>query len=305
MSPRARSTPGPFSRALLRLYPRAWRRRYAQEMHALLADDPPGVRGLISLALGAADAHLHPRPAWNATSAPLVRVRLSVGAMFGCWIAMSVLGMAFQKETEEAGFSVAAAHHPLLEIARAAILAGAVVGAITIALAGVPLVWVALRQAVIERDRTLALLLLTPLLALSGFAATSWLLFTLAPSRGGGFPAEFVLTILLPWQLAALACATVLALTPRAVLARVTPSPAALRRAARATPALAAATVAVSSGIAVYALVLARDAPALADLASGPVGASTGAMLAGEGLAALILCVPALICAARARAAAR
>lgn len=305
MSPHPTSAPGRCSRALLRLYPSAWRERYGDEMRALLADDPPGARGALSLALGAADAHLHPQAAWSKISAPIVRARLSVCAMFSCWIGLSLLGMAFRKETEDTGFSLAAAHHPSLAIAETAVLTGAVVGALTIAFAGLPLVWLALRQTLRERDRELALLLLSPPLALIGFALASRLLVTLAPARDGGFPAGFVLTILVPWQLAALACATVLALAPRAVLARVTPSPVALRRAARATPALAAATVAVASGIALYAVVLVLDAPAQAGLASGPVGASTGAMLAGEGLAALILCGPALLCAARARAATR
>ena len=58
---------------LLRLYPTRWQRRYATEMDALLADDPPGIRARLDLALGALDAHLHPWwvPAWPVIAAAI------------------------------------------------------------------------------------------------------------------------------------------------------------------------------------------------------------------------------------------
>jgi hypothetical protein len=58
---------------LLRLYPARWQRRYATEMDALLADDPPGVRGRLDLVRGALDAHLHPWwvPAWPVAAAAM------------------------------------------------------------------------------------------------------------------------------------------------------------------------------------------------------------------------------------------
>ena len=56
---------------LLRLYPTRWQRRYATEMDALLADDPPGIRARLDLVGGAVDAHLHPWwvPAWPVAAA--------------------------------------------------------------------------------------------------------------------------------------------------------------------------------------------------------------------------------------------
>jgi protein-S-isoprenylcysteine O-methyltransferase Ste14 len=44
---------------LLRLYPRAWRDRYGEELAALLEDRPAGPFDVIDLVLGALDAHLH------------------------------------------------------------------------------------------------------------------------------------------------------------------------------------------------------------------------------------------------------
>ena len=47
-------------RILLRAYPAAWRDRYAAEVGALLAAEPPTGRQLLDLAGGALDARLHP-----------------------------------------------------------------------------------------------------------------------------------------------------------------------------------------------------------------------------------------------------
>ena len=45
----------------LRLYPRAWRERYGDEMLALLEEHPAALGDLFDLIRGALDAHLHPQ----------------------------------------------------------------------------------------------------------------------------------------------------------------------------------------------------------------------------------------------------
>lgn len=52
---------GPHLTWLLRLYPRAWRRRYADEFSDLLAAERPTPRLVLDLTLGALDAHLCPQ----------------------------------------------------------------------------------------------------------------------------------------------------------------------------------------------------------------------------------------------------
>jgi len=69
---------------LLHLYPRTWRRRYADEMLAVLEQRPPGLRDRLDLARGALDAHLHPA----VPSRVPATASLSAGA---AWI---VLGLA-------------------------------------------------------------------------------------------------------------------------------------------------------------------------------------------------------------------
>jgi hypothetical protein len=53
------TVPGPAGGRLLRLYPRAWRERYEEEMLALLEDARLGWRGRADLLRGAIDARVH------------------------------------------------------------------------------------------------------------------------------------------------------------------------------------------------------------------------------------------------------
>jgi hypothetical protein len=56
---------------ILRLYPRAWQRRYGPELDAILDERPPTLGARIDLLAGAFDAHLHPLepPRWPAVAA--------------------------------------------------------------------------------------------------------------------------------------------------------------------------------------------------------------------------------------------
>ena len=61
--PRREDEPGAWQRLALALYPLAFRRRYEQEMRALLEDSPPRVLALLDLLRGAMAAHLRPAAA--------------------------------------------------------------------------------------------------------------------------------------------------------------------------------------------------------------------------------------------------
>ena len=232
-------------------------------------------------------------------------MRLSIGAVFCCWIVLTLNGIGFQKDTEEASFAAAGERHPLLAFAHGAVVAGALLGAAAIAVGGVPLLWQALREALAGRERRLVLALLSPALAVAGFAAISWLLVSVAPARGAGFPASFVLAVQAPWRLAGWAAAAVCALAPRAVLARIDPSAAALRRASHAAAALAFAMALITTALVSYAIALPAQAGPLARESTAPVGASTGVMLALYATAAALVSVLAASAAKRAVRAAR
>jgi MFS family permease len=265
---------------LVGLYPQAWRKRYRVEMLALIEDDPPGLGGLASLVAGAVDAHVRPRAAWSEQASPLARMRVSVVGMFCCWIALSVVGAGFQKETEEAAFGAAGERHHALAIAHGAVIAGAALGALAIAIGGLPLVWEAVGDAWRRRDWRLAGLLGLPVGTIACFAALTWLL--LAPSsRSVGQPAHMAsLAIFVPWLLGGLACAAACALAPRMVLVRAAVSRDSLARASLAGIALAVAMSVISIALLVYVVALTSFAPGLSGQTGGPLGPTTGAMLA-------------------------
>jgi hypothetical protein len=303
MSPERSRAPQLLAVLLLALYPEPWRRRYAIEARALIEDDPPRLGALASLLRGALDAHLHPG-SWQGGASATTRLRLSVGGAFCCWIALSAMGIGFQKETEEASFSASSRAHPLIALAHEAIVVGALIGAVAIALGGLPLLWQATRQALALGDRHLMLLLASPALAVLAFAALTALLVSVAPSRQGGFPVGYVISIMAPWQLGAAVCAATCALAPRFVLARMRPSPAALRGAARATWPLLLAMALVTCGLALYSVCLQLESPHLAGEASGPFGASIAVMLVLNTVIALLASLLAGIATGRARHAA-
>ncbi|MGH2832041.1 MAG: hypothetical protein ACRDK2_04635 [Solirubrobacteraceae bacterium] len=290
-------------RVLLGLYPEPWRARYGQEILELLEDDPPAALGLASLVLGAARAHIRPQRGWQEAAGRETLMRLAVGAMFACWIAISVAGIGFQKETEDSPYGWAAAHHPLLGIAHGVIIAGAGLGALSIAVGGLPLLWEALRAARARREPRLLLLICAPALALLALIAVTGVLLLVAPRRNG-FPASFVLSILVPWVLAIWAFAAVCALVPRAVLARIEPTPQALRRACLAGLALAGAMYLVAGGLITYAISLTVSSPLLAVSPTGPLGTSTAAMIGVEAGVAATMALCGGIAALRGRRAA-
>jgi hypothetical protein len=292
--------------AQLWLYPTGWRRRYGEEVGGLIDDDPPTARGLLSLLAGAADAHLRPRETWLCGVHAETRVRLSVQALFYCWIALSVAGIAYWKETEEAAFAAAARHHPVLAVAADAILAGALLGAVAIAIGGLPLLWEALRTALRGRDRRLVGALALAPAALTAFAlVTAALVLAVSSTEVSSAATAVKLAVLVPWWTAGLACALCCALAPRLVLARARPSARSLRRAATAGRLLVGAMVLVSAGLLVYDVALVALAPHLAGESGGPIWPSTGLTLAAFAAVAAISTGLGLLAGTRASRAAR
>lgn len=286
---------------LVALYPEAWRARYREEMLALLADDPPGPRGLASLVCGAAAAHVRPRTC--ARAVPEARMRLSVGALFACWLSVSLAGLAFAKVTENIPYNTpfdGSQHHLLIGLAHGVVIAGALLGAGAVAVGGLPLLWLALRRACGAGGLELRLLLALPALATAAMMALAAVLFVLAPGRGEGFPAMWVAAVMVPLTLGALVWVACCWVATRGVLGRVQAPTSALRRAAAAGVVLAFAMCLVAGGFAAYTVSLWRQAPNLSALGTGPYGASTGATLAVIWVGSALLCCCGVLTAARA-----
>lgn len=304
MSARRHRSRARFGGALLALYPEPWRGRYREEMLALLEDDPPSPGGLASLLRGALEAHLRPGPG-RVRATPRDRMRLSVCGLFGCWIALSVLGGGFAKETEAGQYSLAGHRQDVLTGLHEAVVLGALLGSVAIAVGGLPLLWQALVHARRHRDWRLAACLALPVGGVALFVLVTATLIAIGPGDLAVRSTATKLAVMLTWWASGLAAALACGLAPRLVLRRVEVSARSLRLASAAGTALALAMAIVSISIAAYDVALAALAPSLAGESGGPIWPSTGATLAVFAALALLCTALGGLAALRAGAGAR
>jgi len=132
---------------LVRLYPSAWRARYADELLAWVAERDLGPLVAVDLARGALDAHLHPDLAGNRGISMPDRLRGSVLGVLCGYAAFVLAGTGYQKLTEYDDFVAAAHHHAAVGVAFDAVLAGSLVALAAMLAAGAPVGLATVRQA--------------------------------------------------------------------------------------------------------------------------------------------------------------
>jgi hypothetical protein len=173
---------------LLRLYPAAWRERYADEFAAVLAAAMSDGRGrrwrwrvAADVAVGAADAHL--RPAGTGAPRP-DRIRDAACLAFCAFGLFCLAGSGFQKMSEDPPFMAAARAHAGVGWAYGVVVFGAVVAALAVVAGSLPVLLAVARRARAGRPDLLRLLLVPPL------ATAAWLGLVIGVSRlvghGGG-----------------------------------------------------------------------------------------------------------------------
>jgi hypothetical protein len=255
----------------LRLYPLAFRRRYGQEMRALVEETPTRAATVFDLVYRALLAHLRPPAAAAGAVEPAERVRASTSGVLACWVAFAAAGFGFYKTTEDGSFAAAGYAHPLLGDVHFSVQALALVGSAAVLLGALPLIFVAVAAA--RGERSLRRLAGVPVLAVLVFAGLTAGLVAAAhaqhpngPTTGGGIA-------LLAWGVAGLACAGVCVLASRRVLFAVPTSPWRLVAAFASGTLLTAAMAAITVATAVYAIVLPIDAAHLAAAPNGPLQA--------------------------------
>jgi hypothetical protein len=262
-------------RLLLAAYPEAWRRRYADEMAALIEDGPAGPAVTFDLLRGALLAHLRPLAGLR----PVETARNSVGGVLGCFICFCFLGSVFAKTTEDTPFQLAGRAHPLIGDTHYAILIAAIVAVAALLLAAVPLAVCAIAQSLRTAHRELRRLVAVPPVAICAFAGSLGLLALW--SRGHPHPGVVGYALLttsgLVTVLAAVACWS----ASRALLRRIDVPPVVVRVATTAMAAVTGGMVVMSAATAVYLIAILADAPAMAASANGPGGiVSTAATIA-------------------------
>jgi hypothetical protein len=288
----------------LALYPLAYRRRYGEEMAALVEDAGASPTAVADLLRGAVRAHLRPAAGLEAELGPDDRLRLGLSSVLLCWVVFSVAGLALYKTTEDHAFTVAADAHGLLGAAHLAIQLLALVAAAAVVLGAVPLIVIALRQArdrrAVERATVLALACLG-VFGLAGGALVA--VAHLSPAPGDAVAAASLAI----WTCIALACGIGCALAGRLGLFAIAVPRDVLRASAACALVVVLGMVGIALATAVYLVALLHDAPGLAGDGNGPlelasVAASLGIQLAVMALVAALATLSARRSRARARA---
>lgn len=303
------------ARLALALYPLAYRRRYGDEMEALLEDSGTSPGALADLLRGAVSAHLRPEPSIAASVGGEDRVRLGISSVLLCWVLFALAGLALYKTTETRSLEGTAAPgllggiHLAIQILAAIVSLAAVVGA-------APLILAALGQiadldgprqigsgarrhggspAEVRRAARLAVAYVAT------FVVATAALVVVA-NADSGLSAGVGALVLAVWSLIALACGIGCALAARRGLFATQVSPRALALARACATVVAATMVGIAALVAVYLVDLEATAPGLAGTGNGPLGVPNVALslsLSLVLLAMVALAVPAALSATR------
>ncbi|HVC07934.1 MAG TPA: hypothetical protein VND98_10160 [Solirubrobacterales bacterium] len=280
--------------AALALYPLAFRRRYAEEMKALLEEAPVRALTVLDLLRGALAAHLRPGDGPQGVVGVEDRLRASLSGVLACWIAFAAAGFAFYKTTEDAPFARAASAH--LALGASHLVVQALAGAVSLAIlaGGLPVALAAMKQA--RHRRSLRAPIGVALGAVGLVCVLTGALVLLAHTPHGVHPTAPGRAGFAVWGLAVLAAGVAFALAARRALFATSVSRARLLI-ALATATLASAAMAVIAlATTAYAVGLGLDAADLAGTPNGPIGnPSTEATLAAQVAAMAITCALAVV----------
>jgi hypothetical protein len=263
------STCSRLARLVLGLYPVAFRRRYGQEMRALLEETPARATTVLDLLRGAVVAHARPPAAVTGLLDPGDRVRASASGVLACWVAFAAAGFGFYKTTEDPSFIQAGSAHPLLGDARAAIIFAALVGSAAVLFGALPLILTALAEA--RRRPHLRLLVSLPVLAVLVFVGLTGALVLAAHSSTSHRATTVGGVFFIAWGLAGLACGAVCVVASRKALFAVPMARGRLVAAFASGTLVTAAMGAITVATALYAIALPIDASGLAGAANGPL----------------------------------
>ncbi|MBA3865571.1 MAG: hypothetical protein H0X42_04370 [Solirubrobacterales bacterium] len=283
------------AKAALDLYPLAFRRRYGDEMLALIEEAPPSSKTTLDLLRGAFLAHVRPAAGLAAALSPEERLRGATAGILSCWIAFAAAGFGFYKTTEDHPFSRAGDSHPAIGGAHTAIQILAVIASLAVIAGALPLIVPALRQARRVRSLRRATGLAAGALAL--FAIATLGLVALAHSTRS-LPGPAAGLAFLAWALVGLLSGTACAFAARSGLFALRVRRSGLVAALACGTLVTAAMALIATATGVYVFALALDASTLAGQGNGPsgllsAGASIGfqllVMIAAAGLASVTL----------------
>ena len=151
--------------AVLRLYPAAWRERYAAELADLLSEQRLSIRDGVDLVRGALDAHGNLSDLIGRWSVVISKLRSTAVTTFTAWVVFCVAAGGLSKVTEDSAFAQAAQRHPGLALSHGVIAGAFTLSLVAMLVGGLPLAVVALQRAWRIRDVAMGRLVLVPVLA--------------------------------------------------------------------------------------------------------------------------------------------
>jgi hypothetical protein len=286
------------ARLALALYPLAYRRRYGEEMEALVEDQGASPRAVADLARGALRAHVRPEPAVRGSLRREDRVRLGVSAVLFCWVLFTLAGLALYKTTEGRSFEGLGGAPGLLGVARVGIQILAAAGSAAVVLGAAPLVVAALRQAGARPAARRAVLLAGG--CVTTFVGVTVGLVVVAATKPH-FSPDIEALVLGAWALLAAACGLGCALAARRGLFAIAVPRRTLAFAAACATVVAAAMVGIALLTLLYLVDLVADAPGLASSPNGPLAEPNARhSLLIQLVVMVAVAIPATLAAARA-----
>lgn len=149
-----------WAHGVLRLYPRVWRDRYADEVAAVLDDYPVTLWTLFDLLVGALDVRLRSDLLPRRLTPMAQRIRTSEVMIFAAFVlyCLAWLPLHFVADTPSVWLFVVLAHPGIADALVTLNLSG-FFAILVITIGGIPLLLVALRQAISRRRWVVALLL--------------------------------------------------------------------------------------------------------------------------------------------------
>ncbi len=194
------------TRVVLRLFPADWRARYGEEFGALLKQTGMSIGVAFDVLLAAADAHLNLKSSPKGWPLMIQRVRRSELVVFVCWVVFAVAGAGFGWMTKDPPFTTLRDSQPPVWFAFDVVLIGAIVSAVALAVAGIPIALAIARDGMRRRRPAQLILLAVPFAAFVLWLATWLILSAVIPEVAGD---AVRVAIFLAWLASFLAAAVV------------------------------------------------------------------------------------------------
>ncbi|GLV12968.1 hypothetical protein Heshes_06520 [Alicyclobacillus hesperidum] len=139
---------------LLRLYPRAWRERYEEEMLALLEQHKITPATVVDLLIGAIDANLNYSGMVEGVAGMVNRLRTSVVMVFCAFMLFGVGWSMLQRLTDPLNqFNAVATYHPEFRVLFDADFVAGCISFLAFLIGGLPVFFISLRRAIKRKQK--------------------------------------------------------------------------------------------------------------------------------------------------------